>query len=373
MKSVCVNASNLHAGGGVQVAVSFVYELSNLARQRNYSLSVIVSTEVHRDLMGLGADTNLFFEYLVVDTYGLGSLSRSFGKLMAKFDLVFTVFGPAYFFGYRGVSLVGFAQPWIIYPDNEIYRSRSLWGRMLLRVKFGFQRIFFGSSAALIVELEHVRHRIVDLGVMSRSRVHVVPNAISALYFKPEQWRSVELVKRRDVLSFGFIGRDYPHKNTDFLLRLKKSLYSKFGVDADFFVTFSESEWLAKSEDFRANIVNVGPLSVSQCPSFYSQMDAIVFPSLLECFSATPLEAMAMKTPLFASDRGFVRDVCGDYVGYFDPSNEMDAAALIAASLTNGWLVDQSRLEAARVHAVQFSSAEGRARKYLDIVESYIL
>ena len=66
-------------------------------------------------------------------------------------------------------------------------------------------------------------------------------------------------------------------------------------------------------------------------------MDAIIFPSLLECFSATPLEAMAMEKPFFASDREFIRDVCSDYALYFDPEDPISAANVINDYLENSY------------------------------------
>lgn len=372
MKYVCINATNLHSGGGVQVAVSFIFELSRIGRVAGTSFSVLVSTEVARDLSEIDFDSSVFDRFSVFDTWGLSSLRPSFLKLISGYDLVFTIFGPAYFFGLRQKSLVGFAQPWIIFPDNEIFRALSLRDKLLRRIKFWIQRWFFARSVALIVELEHVKRGVERIRLADANRVYVVPNAISTVYFSPSSWRSVQVVKESGVLSFGFVGRDYPHKNTDFLFKLKRALFSKFGLTVNFYVTFAESEWLGKSNDFRCNVINVGSLSVAQCPSFYLQMDAIVFPSFLECFSATPLEAMVMKRPLFASDRGFVRDVCGEYAKYFDPNDESGAASLVYDSIVNGWLADAQRLDRAHKHVVEFSSARGRAEMYLDIIGKFL-
>ncbi|MOA18610.1 Glycosyl transferases group 1 [compost metagenome] len=97
-------------------------------------------------------------------------------------------------------------------------------------------------------------------------------------------------------------------------------------------------------------------------------MDAVIFPSLLECFSATPLEAMAMQKPLFASDRGFVRDVCGDFAWYFNPLSADSAADVIAEYITKHHGKNQERLAAARRHVLNFSNARQRAENYLNII-----
>ena len=109
---------------------------------------------------------------------------------------------------------------------------------------------------------------------------------------------------------------------------------------------------------------------MTQCPSYYKEMDAIIFPSILECFSATPLEALAMEKPLFSSDRGFVSDVCEDYAYYFDPFDAHSAAAKIANYIENHWKKDQDKLKAAREHVISFSSPKTRAEQYLNIIST---
>ena len=99
-------------------------------------------------------------------------------------------------------------------------------------------------------------------------------------------------------------------------------------------------------------------------------MDAIIFPSLLECFSATPLEAMIMKKPLFASDRGFIKDVCFDFAYYFEPTDPESAAAVIHNFLESQCNEElEAKLLAAKKHAENFSNARQRAVKYVDIIE----
>ncbi len=126
----------------------------------------------------------------------------------------------------------------------------------------------------------------------------------------PDTGRSIRL---------GVVSRNYVHKNLACLPALKQELKDRHGLEVDFFVTFTEAEWQSCSEHFRSTIHNVGALVLPQCPSFYGAMDGVVFPSLLECFSAVPLEAMSMRKPLFASDLPFIRDCCHEHANYFDP------------------------------------------------------
>lgn len=368
MPKLLINASNLHVGGGVQVATSVIGELTQMTALPS-NLAVWASDVVDANLRQLGYDLSALPNYEVVNSYGLRLLRSPLHQRLQKFDAVMTIFGPLYVRSMPAVNITGFAQPWIIYPCNEIWRASNWRQRLLDRLKFGLQAVFFRRADILVVELEHVREGLLRSGIGSAPAIRVVRNCLSSLYLAPDNWQPVSVDITGSDVRLGFIGRNYSHKNTRIFPSLIKILHRDHGIKATIYVTFTDEEWAACDDEFRALVSNVGPLSVAQCPNFYRSMDAVIFPSLLECFSATPLEAMAMERPLFASDRPFNRDVCGEHAHYFNPMDPADAAAKIASYLqVKG--SHSSRLEAAREHALSFSNAADRARQYLDILVS---
>lgn len=149
-KRVLINASNLHVGGGVQVATSFILELSKLSVcASEVDWSFYVSSAVDRNLKASGLCLDRFRNYQVVDVHGLGALNRKTSALFDGFDLVFTVFGPLYVRARLKSHLVGFAQPWIVYPQNEVFERLSFKQRLLFRVKFALQWLFLCGVIAL--------------------------------------------------------------------------------------------------------------------------------------------------------------------------------------------------------------------------------
>ena len=368
---VLINAANLHVGGSVQVATSFIDELSRLSSE-TIDFHVICSSKVDSGLGKADVNRSSFLSYRVFDIYGLGSSSRTFSRLLRGYDAIFTVFGPDYRLGSQANTLVGFAQPWIIYPDNEVFLGLDPLSMLKTKLKFLVQSLFFKRAAKLVVELPHVKQGLIKKSLAVEGRVEVVHNSVSGLYFRPACWKDVEIKCSKTAFKLGFVGRDYPHKNLKILPKTKVILSRDYGLDIDFFVTLNEKEWAAKSPAFRQSVNTVGELSVSQCPTFYQKMDGVIFPSLLECFSATPLEAMVMELPLFSSDRGFVRDVCKDYAFYFDPLSPDSAAAVIAKYVRNLQGTDKNRLAEGKRHAQSFSSAKGRAEDYVRILEQML-
>ncbi|MGI2168928.1 glycosyltransferase [Shewanella sp. MF05960] len=360
-----INATNLHVGGGVQVATSLIGELSRFDVLPD-NLFIWVSSAVDHNLRELGYNIDRFENYQTVNSYGLKFIFSKMHKKMNDFDKVFTVFGPLYTFNKNFFSIVGFAQPWIIYPDNDVLPLLSVKQKVYLKLKFFFQKFFFKLSNFIFVELEHVATELEKQNIIKSENIQVVRNCISSIYLEQNCWMKLSFDINSDNLKIGFLGRNYTHKNTGILPFVKTILYDKYGINVDFFVTFTNDEWDLCTENFKNNMTNVGSLSVAQCPSFYEEMDAIIFPSLLECFSATPLESMVMGKPLFASDRVFNRDICSSYSFYFDPLSPESAASVIAKYFSDDSFRESISLSEAKEYALSFSNAHERARQYLN-------
>ena len=366
-----INASNLHTGGGVQVAISFLYELSLMKDNKNTFIDIIASTEVADGLARLNTQTSCFHSYEVINTYGLKAFFSRVNSGIKKYDVVFTIFGPNYLRVKSKKEIVGFAQPWMLNFDNPISQKMSFLRRNTLRTKFFVQWLFFLRSDHYVVELEHVKNDLTSIKGINSNQISVVYNTVSSLYLDNQYWKSITIDKRQEDLSLGIVTRDYPHKNLEILPFVAHALELKYNLKVHFYTTLNDLEWDTKDEFFKRYVSTVGSLSPDECPSFYEQIDGVVFPSLLECFSATPLEAMVMSKPLFASDRGFVRDVCGSHAVYFDPLDADD----IADKIANYFQLDLDRaeqLQQARDHALNFSSAKGRAVQYLEIIQQHL-
>ena len=364
-KRILINASNLHVGGGIQVAASFISEISRIDHKLN--LSVWVSKSVAKNLESMNFDASNFACYEVIDSHGWSFLFSKENVRIRDFDLIFTVFGPLYSFNRSVLKITGFAQGWLIYPKNEISARWGRLQRLAFSLKSRIQKYFFASTDIFVVELGHVRQQLIKSGLAKGSSVEVVHNCVSSIFFTPDLWRPVAMPETEVDLKIGFLGRNYPHKNTSILPQAKEILFRKYGINAEFIVTFRSEEWDECNDDFKHSIQNIGELSLAQCPSFYAELDAVVFPSLLECFSATPLEAMLMRKPLFASDRAFNRDICGNHAFYFDPLNPESLAQIIFDTLNRNDLNDV--LGAANFHAGSFSSSASRTTAYLKIMQ----
>lgn len=376
MKRVLINASNLHVGGGVQVAASFIWELALINnRLEGAKLTIYASSEVNENLVAAGFENEMFQDYQVFDVFGLEALKPKVSARFHGFDLVFTIFGPLYLLFSPPKHVVGFAQASIIYPDNEAAQRMGNWSRLSLSVKFLLQWYFFRAADRLVVELEHVKTGLASNKFFPIERIDVVHNCVSRIYFNQVRWMHIPLLEGLNdgVIKLGIVTRDYPHKNLDFLPQVAIELNRISKKKYRFFVTLNDDEWSRRDLRFREYVSNVGAIDITQCPAFYKAMDGVFFPSLLECFSATPLEAMAMRRPLFASNRRFVRDCCAESAIYFDPTDAREAAQRVFSWFEGSdSAVREQHIERAYHHVISLSGSYDRAVAYIEIIKKQL-
>lgn len=366
---VLLNASNLHHGGGVVVAASVINELSR-SMPDAHRVTVLASDEVASNLANLGTVSRAFGEYRVFNTYGPSTLRTRKPVDPRDFDVMLTIFGPSYWPVRRVKKVTGFAQPWIAYPDNALFLSLPLRQRVRSRAIYEVMAAFFLDSDVLFVEHDHVKAALRSRHGFRHKAIQVVPNVVDPLHFDASRWQRVEIPPRGQALRLGVASKNYPHKNLTILPQVKSRLAVDYGINAEFFVTLSADAYQATSTEFRSSVHNVGQLLMDQCPSFTSQLDAVVFPTLLECYSATPIEALAVRTPVFTSDLPFMRQILHEHARYFDP---LDAAS-IAASIHSYFALPESQRAQAQEAGFEFVAsstytAEQRARSIMSIVE----
>ncbi|MDC7696781.1 glycosyltransferase [Vogesella indigofera] len=373
MKRILINAANLHAGGGVQVAASFINELlaDGTLVPHGLDITVFASKEVMGNLNS-GAAENTGIRLVAVDVHGMKRAPEHIRSKFHGFDLCFTVFGPMYFDVRCKKHLCGFAQAWIAYPRNRAYQVLPPLSRLVTRFKFSVQWFFFKKADHFVVELEHVRDAL-DRRGYPKGRISVVQNCASSLYREENRWRPLDGEVSFDTLGIvlGFLGRGYPHKNLAILKEVSRLLHEQYKLPCNFLFTLDKAEMTRHGFAGVENFKSVGPIDMAQCPSFYQNIDGLVFPSVLECFSATPIEAMIMKKPVFASDLPFVRDICGEHAHYFQPFNAADIAQRIAQSFADPKLLS-CMTESAYFYALSSPTAKARAKGYVTLIEKVL-
>lgn len=364
---ILINASNLHVGGGVQVASSFIFELSLLLSYefKEIDISVLCSDSVFANLPK-DFNKNVFNNFIIYNIRGVKQPELKIKKLFSYYDICFTVFGPLYFKPEVRLHICGFAQAWIAYPNNIAYKNLNVREYVFNKIKFYLQSIFFRQCDYLIVEQKHIKYALCKLDY-KKKKISVVSNCVSSIFDDKSSWLPVLVDDFVEDITLGFIGRPYSHKNVQILSSVNDILLSKYKMRCNFLFTFTESEMQYCGFSNIDNFHSTGAIKISQCPSFFEKLDALIFPSLLECFSVSPLEAMKMNVTVIASNYPFVYEVCGDSAYYFNPLSAENIAKCIYEAFSNRILREQ-KIKSGQDRVRCFPTARERAVSYLNII-----
>lgn len=365
-----INTATTLKGGGIQVAKSLIEECKKFNEHTYYvilgnALAKLIETDTFPD--------NFYFYKIhyrpATRIFSLKSRTDFFEKIEKSIcpDMVFTTSGPAYWRP-KAPHLVGFNIPHHIYPESPYFSKISRYRRLRWAGRKTITKYFFqNDSDAFVVQTDDVNHRLRDL--FKIKAVYTVPNTCSAYYYDPKQFPNKLPKNNGDEYRLLTLSAWYLHKNLDIIPCVIDSLPEKIRQRVRFVLTLPkmvfEKEFPIK---IRRYIENVGPLSVKEGPSLYKECDALFLPTLLECFSASYPEAMAMGKPILTSDMGFARSICKDAALYFDPMDPKDIAVKINA-LVKSKKIQNELVEKGKNRLQSFCSAQSRAEKYLQLCE----
>lgn len=172
------------------------------------------------------------------------------------------------------------------------------------------------NAAVVFTVSEYSRQRILDWSGAPPDKVVCVGNGVDS-HYSPEGARWVH--PRPYVL---YVGNQRAHKNVEALIDAFAASTAR--KDFDLLLSGTLSDSLA--EKIRLNrleqhVHSLGMIPEESLPSLYRGAHTLVMPSKYEGFGLPLVEAMACGTPVLASDRTAMPEVCGEAALYFDPEN----------------------------------------------------
>jgi len=371
---ILINTSTLYFGGGVQVALSFINELITLDTNEYH---VFLSLEIERQL-----DKKLFgnnFNFYNIDKSPSKLLTRKkIVSILNNFekeinpDVVFTVFGPAYWRP-KTLHFLGFADGWVYNPDSIAFDRLSFFKRIKMRLAIKYKLHYLHRDADFyVLETDDAASKLSTMMKKNKNNFFVVGNTFSnvfsdAQYLSENNKYYIKLpAKTDDEFRLLYVAHNHPSKNLSIINKAIKYLQN---YNIKFIVTVDEESYLDVFDvDSRDRIINVGPVPQYSCPSLYNQTNAVISTSLLETFSAVYPESMKMKKPLLSSDFSFARDICGDSALYFDALDPKDTSEKII-TLMNNRVLQEELIQKGTNKLQTFETAQSRAKKYLDIIK----
>ncbi|EJD6371243.1 glycosyltransferase, partial [Providencia rettgeri] len=233
---------------------------------------------------------------------------------------------------------------------------------------FFIKDIIFRRYTELIVEHQHVKNALIKKGY--KSNIQVVSNTYASIFNEKNQWSILcrPIAMENSRITLGYIGKAYTHKNLEILKKVNDILINKYNITINFLFTLDSDDMKRLKFIEEKNFFSVGTISLNKCPSFYKLIDALIFPTMLECFSASPIEAMKMNVPILTSNYSFMKEICQDTAIYFDATSSEDIAKKIAYFIENKENITLDSRDAAKEILATLPTSKERAINYLKII-----
>lgn len=153
---------------------------------------------------------------------------------------------------------------------------------------------------------------------------HIQPNKITTTYeaVDPKFTKIFLPISLKHDNYIIYTGNLYPHKNIDIIFEALKKLPDiklKIISARSYFTNKIENK--IKKLKIEKQVIVLGFLPDEEFAGVYQKAIALVHPSLMEGFSLTGLEAMALNCPVISSNSSCLPEIYGDSVLYFNPTN----------------------------------------------------
>ena len=347
--SVLVNMSTLVVGGGVQIGVSF-FEFASNFKSGDIDFYFLLSKSIFENLSEKKLkNTN----YRVFNNSPAKIIKgwRSRREILEieknlNPDLVYSIGFPSYI-KFNKIEIGRYTNPWEIYPTRAAWKLLPLHERLFVWLKTKYRIQWARNISYYETQTIPAKVAICELFRLSERQIKVIPNSYNPIFKENISISQQKKTSKQKVIFC--LSAAYRHKNLEIIPSVAKHLSS---IDPDlpvkFILTLPQDSKLwneinAKAQKFEVEekIKNIGPLKLQDCVTQYKDADAVFLPTMLEVFSATYLEAMAMLKPIITSDLEFAHASCGDAAIYFDPKSSLAAAESIHTVIKDSTISDR--------------------------------
>jgi glycosyltransferase involved in cell wall biosynthesis len=342
MPHILLNTTVINKGGALQTSSNFIAQI--LRQPSEFTWHFALSAKVAAEAKALGAalpDTVEIFPESPARNSAARKRLRALADRLQP-DAVFTFSGPAYV-PFQQRHLLGCSEAWVTHGGLAAYRTLDFpreWFTFGLTTLY---KMWWMRRADMwVMQTESSRQGLHRRLRIPLAKIHVISNTCGAQYFAAANEERPFPDPSTKVRIFCF-SAPYKHKNLALLPPLAAALQNALPTrEFEIVLTLPPDgpDWrrlqtLAQELGVSARFVNHGPVPVSGGPALFRSCDLLVLPTVLETFSATYPEAMALGLPIVTSDLDFARDICGPAALYFPPWDAAAGAAQVQRLLAD--------------------------------------
>ncbi|MBN2348495.1 MAG: glycosyltransferase [Bacteroidales bacterium] len=318
---VLFNASTVKIGGGLSVALNFLYAFR---KPENWSKVILVAPA------GCGYESVINNQILFypLTSFQLKKIFRIFiekyriPKIISKHnaDLVFNL---------GNLPLPLHIKQAILF-DNPFVTASSLKNLNLSLnnlIQHKIRNFIFSNRlrfTELIFSQTRLQKELLERKFSNIPKIVIIPNTYSILKKETLSSRQFNIDRSKtNLLAFSWY---YPHKNLEILYDVAL-LFKAKNLSYKIYLTIDNSQGKKARKliqkinhpEIKPYIENLGKIDSFNLEQFYTRFNGVILPSILESNSSVYAEAIKFNVPLFVSNFNFAREICIDHANYFNP------------------------------------------------------
>lgn len=287
-----------------------------------------------------------------------------------KPDVVYSVTAPSYF-SFETTEVMRFTNPLVTHPNKYSKSTQTLKERIKTWLYCKNQIRLMKKAHFFITQTETTKQGILRITGEPENHVRVVNNVLPSVFKNMENTPIVE----DDRINIACVGNPVPHKNFDILPDVLSEL-KKLGIENICFHTTipfdhplnNKLEKRLVELGMMKNWKNHGRISQKELGAMYQRCQLCFFPTLLEVFSASTVEAMYFNLPIVATDFPFNTEVLADSCLYYEPKNANEAAKQFAKLISDRALQEKLK-EKMKIQLGKYGDYD----KHFNAIKEYLL
>ena len=369
--NVLINFSSLKKGGGQNVAMNFLYEISNIKLSSlNIFYFVANNSEPHKFL------NNISYEHLhVVPNNPIKRILFEifFSKKILEInniDIIYSYFGFG-LFPKIIPQVSGSADSNLYFPEIDFWSHYSGIDRIKKKIIDSYRIYGLKRANAVVFEnpiMEEKAKELFDL----KNTIYIKPSiqllSLDNDYEIPE---IPETKIKKGLFLCGWQLNKNVMKIPQIAYQLKKLKFNfTFILTApkDNSKEHKEFKKLVARYNVNRNIVLLGPISKQSLSSLYQKIDYVFLLSKLESFSNNIIESWYFKKPLIVSNEPWSKAICNNAASYVNRSSPIEIAKKIIF-LENNPKIKKSIIQNGNSMMDNFPSINKRIKHEIDFLK----
>lgn len=340
---IAINALGVDGGGGQTYLENLLPELDQIS-DRTLEYYILLRTNHSVDLPPLSSRFKTV-PFTIPPPYLIGRflVEQAHFPLWLKHNKIDLLYSPA-----DWTTLLSPCPTVLAMRNPNLYVSQNLGWSLRYKAKFAVLSRMAALStkkARQIIFVSEASRKLVTQKIkIPEKKINVIHHGVSHFFFEKMSMQSELLKLFHDKMPYILsISSIYRYKNFIRLIEAFSKIQSKLNnrfhlivigssFDNDYFKSMLKT---IERLNLKNQVHYLGGFKLRDLPAIYQKASLFAFPSFLETFGHTLVEAMASEIPIAAGDIEPTREITGGAACYFDPFNINEIANALVECLTN--------------------------------------